>query len=62
MRLDAIVLLIIKAFFAEDKYNLKIGEAAKILHSVGYPPNDIAIMLGKKNSTEISPYLYPKKK
>lgn len=61
-RLDAIVLLLLPAKFSDKNADIKISVAAPFLHSVGYTPKEIADLFGKKDATQIAPYLYPKKK
>ena len=59
--LKAILMIQIKDKFSNDKKEINKAEVAWFLHSVGFQPSDIAILLGKKKATEIAPYLYPKK-
>jgi len=59
-RLDALIRLIIET--NKDKEGLNEAQFSRILHSVGISPTDIAKILGKKKATDVSPYLYQKKK
>lgn len=58
----AILMISVRNHFSDDNYKLNIGEAARFLHSAGVQPAEIATLLGKKKSTEISAHLYTKKK
>ncbi len=62
IRLDAIVLLLLKTHCGDKKGRIKISEAAPLLHSAGYSPTEIAKILGKKKPSEVAPYLYSKTK
>jgi hypothetical protein len=62
VRLDALVLLSLRSNFSDENGKLKYSEAAPILHIAGYSPTEIATLFGKKKATEISMFLYPKKK
>lgn len=55
-RLDAIIGLILESQFPKKK---DLG--ARIVHSAGLTPTEIARILGKKSATDVSPYLYPKR-
>ena len=59
-RLDALIRLIFET--NKDKEGLNEAQFSRILHSVGMSPTDIAKILGKKKATDVSSYLYPKKK
>jgi hypothetical protein len=62
VRLDALIALFVK--MNEPKKEEKFNEAvaARILNSAGLTPTEIAIILGKKSRTDITSYLYPRKK
>ncbi len=62
IRLDIIVLLLAKMKFSDANGKIKISEIAPILYTAGYQPKDIANFFGKKKATEVSCYLYPKRK
>jgi hypothetical protein len=61
-RLDALIALFIRA--NEPKKEGKFNEtvAARILNSAGLTPTEIAKILGKKSRTDITSFLYPRKK
>jgi len=61
VRLDAIVLFLMKSTCADDKGKVKLCDVVPVLYSVGYSPTEIAKMVGKNKATEITTYLYPKK-
>jgi hypothetical protein len=61
VRLDALVLMLMKSSLADDNGKVRISEAAQLLYRVGYTPTEIANILGKKRASEVSPYLYSKK-
>jgi hypothetical protein len=58
VRLDGIVMLLMGLRFSDEKGNLRLVHAAKLLHKVGYTPTEIAKLFGKKKATEVSTYLY----
>ncbi len=58
VRLDALVMLMIKANYTDENGKIKLREAAPLLHLAGYTPTEIASLLGKKKRTEITQYLY----
>ena len=60
LRLDALIRLLIE--INKDKEGFNEAQFARILHSVGMPPTEIAKILGKKRASDVSPYLYSKKK
>ncbi|MGA2525696.1 MAG: hypothetical protein ABSF79_03650 [Smithellaceae bacterium] len=60
MRLDALLRLFIEINKGENGFSEP--SAARILKSSGLTPTDIAKILGKKSATDVSPYLYSKKK
>ncbi|MCZ6594507.1 MAG: hypothetical protein O6943_06270 [Bacteroidetes bacterium] len=60
LRLDALIRLLIET--NKDKEGFNDAHFSRILHSVGISPTEIARILGKKKATDISPYLYGKKK
>ncbi|WKZ70871.1 MAG: hypothetical protein QY331_06360 [Melioribacteraceae bacterium] len=62
MYLKALLILKMNDNFSTDKKELNKGAVARFLHSIGFQPSEIAPLLGKKKATEISPYLYAKKK
>jgi len=62
VRLDALILIMLNAHFKDEKGKISLGESAKILYAAGLAPTEIAILLGKKNRTDIAQYLYSKKK
>jgi len=60
-RLDALIRL----FFEKnktDKKKFSVGEAARILKSVGLTVTEIAKILGKEKATDVSVHLYKKVK
>jgi len=61
-RLDAIVLLLLKQNMSADNGRLIVSEVAPLLHRAGYTPTEIAVLFGKKKATEVSQFIYPKKK
>lgn len=61
-RLDALILIMLSAHFKDEKGKISLGDSAKILYAAGLAPTEIAILLGKKNRTDIAQYLYTKKK
>jgi hypothetical protein len=61
VRLDALVLMLMKSTLADDKGKVRISEAAPLLYRVGYTPTEIANIFGKKKASEVSQYLYSKK-
>ena len=61
-RLDIIIRLFLTKEFSDENNKFKIGEAVKFLSDFKLGPGDIAKLVGKKKATEISPYLYSKKK
>jgi hypothetical protein len=60
-RLDALLRLIIETN-KKDKGEFNEASAARLLKSAGLTPTEIAHVLGKESATDVSPYLYPKKK
>jgi hypothetical protein len=61
-RLDALIRLFIEINKPEGKQKFTEGDAARLLKSVDLTPTEIAKILGKNSATDVSPYLYPKKK
>ena len=61
-RLDALIRLFIEMNKPEGKKEFNEATAARILKSVNLTPTEIARILGKKSATDVSTYLYPKKK
>ena len=61
-RLDALIRLFIEMNKPDNKGKLNEGEAARLLKSVDLTPTEIAKILGKNSATDVSPFLYPKKK
>jgi hypothetical protein len=61
-RLDALIRLFIEMNKPNNKGKLNEGDAARLLRSVELTPTEIAKILGKKSATDVSAYLYPKKK
>ncbi len=61
-RLDTIVFLLLPQECRDKDGKVKVSVASPFLHSIGYAPLEIAKMFGKEKATEISSYLYPKKK
>ncbi len=59
-RLDALIRLLIEMSKINKDFNEAI--AARILKSLDLTPTEIAKILGKKSATDVSSYLYPKKK
>ncbi len=60
--LSAMLMILVRNQFSDENKKINIGEAARFLHSLGIQPGEIATLLGKKKSTEISAHLYTKKK
>ncbi len=60
VRLDALLRLLIET--NKDKEGFTEASAARYLKSAGLTPTEIARILGKKSATDVSVYLYPKKK
>ena len=61
-RLDALIRLHIETNKLGKELKLTDAEAARILKSVDLTPTEIAKILGKKSATDVSQYLYQKKK
>lgn len=61
-RLDCIIRLFSEALRSMDKQTFNDGSISRILNSSGLTPTEIAQILGKKAGTDISQYLYSKKK
>lgn len=61
-RLDALIRLVTEIMRASDSKTFNDGSFSRILKSTGLTPTEIAQILGKKSATDISQYLYPKKK
>lgn len=61
-RLDALIRIFIEMSKPEYKKEFNEAKAARILKSVDLTPTEIAKILGKKSATDVSQYLYPKKK
>ena len=61
-RLDAIVTILLRLAVGDEQRKLKISDAVRLLHQIGYTPTEIAKSLGKKKASEVGPYLYCKKK
>jgi hypothetical protein len=59
-RLDGIIRLILESQYPKKKFSEAFG--ARVLHSAGLTPTEIARILGKKSATDIAPYLYMKGK
>jgi hypothetical protein len=51
-------MLLMGVRFSDEKGNLRLAPAAKLLHKSGYTPTEIAKFFGKKKATEVSSYLY----
>lgn len=62
IRLDAIVLLLLKRGFSDKSGKIKIVEAAPLLYAAGYSPSEIAKLFGKTKATQVAPYIYSKKR
>lgn len=60
--LRILVQIEIRKKFSKKNGSLKIAEAARFLNSLGCTPTEIATLLGKKKATEVSPYLYDKRR
>lgn len=60
--LRLLVQIEIRKMFAKEDGILKIAEASRFLNSLGCTPTEIANLLGKKKATEVSQFIYPKKK
>ena len=61
-KLNAIIRLLIELNRNMNKDEFNIRSTAKMLHSVGLAPKEIANILGYKSSTDVAPYLYSKRK
>jgi hypothetical protein len=61
-RLDCLIRLFSEALKATDKKSFNDGHISRLLNSSGLTPTEIARILGKKSASDISPYLYIKKK
>ena len=61
VRLDALVLILMRSTLADDKGKVRISDAAPLLHKAGYTPTEIAKLFGKEKASEVSQYLYTKK-
>ena len=61
-KLNAIIRLLIELNRNVNKDEFNIGSTAKMLHSIGLTPKEIANILGYKSSTDVAPYLYSKRK
>ena len=61
-RLDALIRLFIEMNKPDGKRKFNEAIAARILRSVDLTPSEIARVLGKKSATDVSPYLYQKRK
>jgi len=59
-RIDALIGILIEGNRINEKFSE--NSYAKILHSVGYTPTEIAKVFGKKKATDVAPLLYGKKK
>jgi hypothetical protein len=59
-RLDAIIRLLIEANDKNEKFSKT--NIIPVLDGVGIDPIDIAKIYGKKKASDISPFLYKKKK
>lgn len=62
LRLDAIIRLLIEEIKRTHRKEFKKYTFIRILKSVGLTPTEIARILGKRSATDISFYLYSKKK
>jgi predicted transcriptional regulator len=60
--LDALLRLFIETNKTKGKEEFNEASAARLLKSVGLTPTEIAHILGKESATDVSQYLYPKKK
>jgi hypothetical protein len=61
-RLDALIRLVTEILRTADNKTFNDGSFSRILKSTGLTPTEIAQILGKKSATDISQYLYIKKK
>jgi len=61
-RLDVLIRLFIEMNKPKAKEKFTEATAIRILKSVEFTPTEITKILGKKSVTDISMYLYPKKK
>ena len=52
----------LRRMFSKEDGSMKIAEASRFLHAVGFSPTEIANLLGKKKATEISQFIYSKKR
>ena len=62
VRLDALILIMLSTHFKDEKGKINLSDSAKLLRTAGLTPTEIALLLGKKNRTDIAQYLYAKKK
>jgi len=60
VRLDAIIRLLVETNSENEKINKT--NIIPVLNSVGLDPIDIATIFGKKKASDVSTYLYTKKK
>ncbi len=61
-RLDAIISLLIEMNKPKTGEKFNEATAARLLKSLDFTPTEIARLLGKKSRTDVTCYLYPKKK
>jgi hypothetical protein len=61
-RLNALIRLFIEMNKPEGRQKFTEGDAARLLKSVDLTPTEIAKILKKSSATDVSPYLYSKKK
>jgi len=61
-RLDALIRLFIEANKPKSSEKFNEGTAARLLKSLDFTPTEIAKLLGKESRTDITCYLYPKKR
>jgi len=57
VRLDALVLMLMKPRLADDNGKAKISEAAPLLDRVGYTLTETANIFAKKTPSEVLQYL-----
>jgi len=62
LKLNAIIRLLIELNKNMNDGKFSIKSAAKMLHTIGLPPKEIADILGYKSRTSVAKYLYSERK